>query len=100
MEGTGYHEVIVTRDHDRYVPQLLKEEVAEVIDSFRTRYLDLMKKKNVNYILFIENHGKKSGASVVHPHWQMFTTPVISPGIKLELEGSSSNLISGGKWRP
>ncbi|MBU2025233.1 MAG: galactose-1-phosphate uridylyltransferase [Patescibacteria group bacterium] len=88
LDGTGFHEVIVTRDHERGVPQLLKEEVAEVIDSFKTRYLDLMKKRGVKYILFIENHGEKSGASVVHPHWQIFAIPVISPGVRLELEGS------------
>ena len=88
MDGAGYHELIVTRDHNRGIPFLMKEEVAEVLDAFRTRYLDLMNRKSVNYIMFIENHGNKSGASLVHPHWQMFAIPVISPGVKLELEGS------------
>ncbi|MBD3245127.1 MAG: galactose-1-phosphate uridylyltransferase [Candidatus Moranbacteria bacterium] len=88
MDGVGYHEVIVTRDHDRGVPFLLKEEIAEVLDSFKTRYIELMNRKSVNYIMFIENHGKESGASLVHPHWQMFAIPVVSPGVKLELEGS------------
>jgi UDPglucose--hexose-1-phosphate uridylyltransferase len=88
MDGVGYHEIIVTRDHDRGVPLLMKEEVAEVLDAFKTRYLDLMNRKSVNYIMFIENHGEKSGASLIHPHWQMFAIPVVSPGVKLELEGS------------
>ena len=69
---------------------MLKEEVAEILDSFKTRYLDLMNKRNIDYILFIENHGKESGASLVHPHWQMFAFPVISPGVRLELEGSKA----------
>lgn len=88
MDGIGYHEVIVTRDHERYLPQLHLEEVAEVIDSFKTRYLDLMNRKSVNYIMFIENHGQEAGASLAHPHWQMFAIPVVSPAINLELNGS------------
>ena len=88
MDGVGYHELIVTRDHERGLSVLLKEEVAEVLDAFRTRYLDLMAKKSVNYIMFIENHGKKAGASLAHPHWQMFAIPVISPGISFEIEGA------------
>ncbi|MBD3300175.1 MAG: galactose-1-phosphate uridylyltransferase [Candidatus Moranbacteria bacterium] len=88
MDGVGYHEVIVTKDHDRGVPFLIKEEVAEVLDAFKTRYLELMNRKSVSYILFIENHGKESGASLIHPHWQMFAIPFVSSAIKLELEGS------------
>ncbi|MBD3238400.1 MAG: galactose-1-phosphate uridylyltransferase [Candidatus Moranbacteria bacterium] len=88
MDGSGYHEVIITRDHDRSVPFLLKEEVAEVIDAFKTRYLELMNRKSVNYIMYIENHGKESGASLVHPHWQMFAIPVVSPAVNLELDGA------------
>jgi UDPglucose--hexose-1-phosphate uridylyltransferase len=88
MDGVGYHEVIVTKDHHKGVPLLLKEEVAEVIDAFKTRYLDLMNRKSVNYIMFIENHGAEAGASLSHPHWQMFAIPVISPGVNLELEGA------------
>ena len=88
MDGVGYHEVIVTKDHDKGVPKMLQAEVAEVLDAFKTRYQDLMKRKSVNYVLFIENHGKLSGASLAHPHWQLFAVPVVSPQIRLELEGS------------
>jgi len=88
MEGVGYHEIIVTRDHDRTFGQMRPEEVAELIDSFRTRYLELMNKKSVNYIMIIHNHGKKAGASQPHPHCQLFAIPVVSPGVNLELKGS------------
>lgn len=88
MDGVGYHELVVTRDHDRGPAELLKEELAEVLDAFRTRYLDLMGKKSVNYIMFIENHGKRAGASLIHPHWQMFAIPVVSPGVNFEIEGA------------
>lgn len=90
MEGVGYHEIIVTREHGLALGQLTVEEMAELMDAFRTRYLDLMNKKSVNYIMIIHNHGKKAGASQPHPHCQLFAIPVVSPGVDLELKGSEN----------
>jgi len=88
MEGVGYHEIIVTRDHDKTFGQMSPEAVTELVDAFRSRYLDLMNKKSVNYIMIIHNHGKKAGASQPHPHCQLFAIPVVSPGVQLELKGA------------
>lgn len=90
LNGVGFHEVIVTRAHEKSIPFLMKEEVAEIIDAYKTRYLDMMTHKNISYILFIENHGAEAGASIAHPHWQIFAVPVISPGINLELKGAEN----------
>jgi len=88
MTGTGYHELIVTRDHFRHFPDLEVIEVAEVFDAFQDRYLELMKKKSVNYITIFHNFGKEAGASLTHPHSQLMAIPVISPYIKQELDGA------------
>jgi len=88
MEAIGYHEVIVLRDHDKTLGQLSVEESAEMIDAFRTRYLELMNKKSINYILIMHNHGKRAGSSQPHPHCQLFAIPVVSPGIQAELRGA------------
>ena len=88
MTGTGYHEVIVSRDHFKHIPDLEIIEVAEIIDAFQDRYLELMKKKSVNYITIFHNFGKEAGASIAHPHSQLIAIPVISPYIKQELDGA------------
>lgn len=88
MTGTGYHEVIVTRDHDRSMALLDPAAVAEVADAYQERYLSLMNKKNVRYISIIHNHGKSAGASIAHPHSQLFAIPVVSPYVQMELSGS------------
>ena len=88
MTGTGYHELIVTRDHYKQLALLDSLEVAEVFDAFQDRYLTLMNRKSVNYISIFHNHGKEAGASIAHPHSQLMAIPVISPYIKLELDGS------------
>lgn len=88
MNGVGYHEVIVTRDPHRSLALLPTWQVAEVIDAYQERYLDLMNKKSVNYIQILHNHGKEAGASLSHPHSQLMAIPVISPYVELELDGA------------
>ncbi len=88
MTGTGYHEVIVTRDHFRHLPDLEEIEIAEVFDAYQDRYLELMKRKSVRFISIFHNFGKEAGASISHPHSQLMAIPVISPYIKGELDGA------------
>lgn len=88
MTGTGYHEVVATRDHHRHVNQMEPVALAEVFDAYQERYLDLMNKKTVNYISIFHNYGKEAGASINHPHSQIMAIPVISPYVNLELEES------------
>lgn len=88
MEGIGYHEVIVTRDHQKSIGQMEDWQAGEILDAFQTRYLDLMNKKSVRYIEIFHNHGKEAGASIVHPHSQLTAVPVISPYIESELFGA------------
>ncbi len=88
MDGVGYHEVIVTRDHQKHIGQMDSFLVAEILDAFQTRYIDLMNKKSVRYIEIFHNHGKAVGGSIFHPHTQLAAIPVISPYINLELKGA------------
>jgi len=88
MDGVGYHEIIVTRDHKRQIALMEKEAVAEVIDAYQERYIDLMNKKSVKYVDIFHNHGSKAGASIPHPHSQLMAIPVISPYVQSELDGA------------
>ncbi len=77
MNAVGFHEVVVTRHHEKPLGRLAVEQVKEVIDSYQARYLTLMNKKFVNYISIFHNHGPEAGASIFHPHSQIITTPLI-----------------------
>jgi UDPglucose--hexose-1-phosphate uridylyltransferase len=90
MDGVGYHEIIITRDHKKQIALLDKVEVAEIIDAYQSRYIDLMNKKSVNFIEIFHNHGKNAGASIAHPHSQLMAIPVISPYVDGELAGAES----------
>lgn len=88
MEGVGYHEVFVTRDHHQSIGQMEIWQVAELIDAFQTRYLDLMNKKSVRYVDIFHNHGPSAGGHIIHPHSQLMAIPVISPYVESELDGA------------
>ena len=90
MDGTGYHEIVVTRDHHRQIAQMNALEVAEILDAYQDRYINLMNKKSVKYIEIFHNHGREAGASIAHPHSQLVAIPVISPYIKGELDGAEN----------
>lgn len=90
MDGVGFHEVIVTRDHTRQIALLDPMEVAEIVDAYQDRYISLMSKKSVNYIEIFHNHGREAGASIEHPHSQLMAIPVVSPGVKIELDGAET----------
>ncbi len=88
MDGVGFHEVIITRDHVKDIPEFSKEHMQELINAYQERYLDLMNEKFVNYISIFKNKGPGAGASLAHPHSQIIATPVTSPDIQRSLDGS------------
>jgi len=88
LEGVGYCELVITRDHKKHFPQFTLSQIKEVFDLYQARYLDLMRKPLVKYISIFHNYGKEAGASQPHPHSQIITTPFIDADLKRSLENS------------
>lgn len=88
LSGVGYHEVIVLKDPALTLPHLEQWRVAELLDAYQERYLDLMNKKTITAIQIFHNHGKEAGASQTHPHSQLMATPVIDPDMTKEITGA------------
>lgn len=97
MNAVGFHEVVVTRDHKKQLSQFSNQQVKEVIDVYRERYLELMKEKFVNYVSIFHNHGVEAGASVVHPHSQIITTYLIDVDLQQTLFNSQRHFKNYGK---
>ena len=85
MRALGHHEVVVTRDGRRIFAMLEQSELAEVIDAYRERYISLMSGQGVSSISIFHNHGKKAGASIIHPHSQIIALPVVTPAVMQEI---------------
>lgn len=96
-EGVGFHEVVITRDHDRPIALMKAREVDILVQAYQVRYLELKQEACVDYISIFHNHGPESGASIAHPHSQILTTPVIPPHIGRSLRGSARYFKEHGK---
>ena len=88
MDGAGFHEVIITRDHDKHLALLPLEKIEEVLKAYQERYLALMDHRCVNYIFIFHNHGREAGASVPHPHSQLVAMPILPADVRRSLRGA------------
>lgn len=97
MDGAGFHEIIITRDHKKHFAVLPIKKVEEVIKAYQERYLALMEHKCVNYISIFYNHGQEAGASVSHPHSQLIAMPILPVDISRSLRGAERYREEHGK---
>ncbi len=90
VEGFGYHDLILTRDHHLNFSKLSLKEAFLVFKIFQDRYLMLAEDKCLAYISIFHNWGKAAGASIYHPHYQLMALPIIPPKVSLSLKNALS----------
>jgi UDPglucose--hexose-1-phosphate uridylyltransferase len=86
--SVGDHEVIIIKDHDDSLPQFSNSLMTELLEVIRSRYIWMKEHEKVASIMPIYNHGAESGASIDHPHAQIFASGVVSNEVGKELEGA------------
>ena len=78
MNAKGNHEVIIeTPDHNRKMCSYTKNELNNILDTYKKRFLVLNNKKDTKYLLLFKNEGPLAGASLSHPHTQLISLPLI-----------------------
>lgn len=90
MDGVGFHEVIITRDHEKQPADFSQEEMEFLLSAYKERYLALKTQNCVRYISIFYNHGRESGASISHPHSQLIAIPMIPTDVRRSLTGSEN----------
>lgn len=88
-EGVGFHEIVITSDHDRPLPLLSDKEAELVIRAYQDRYRALAEDACVEYVAIFHNHGPQAGGTIVHPHSQIIAIPVVPPDVRRSLTGSA-----------
>ena len=91
LPGIGSHEVLITRAHNEPTVLQSEELIDDVLLTYKERILALEKHPAVKYVHVIQNYGKLAGASLVHPHSQIFAMPFVGPHVQEEIKGSSSH---------
>lgn len=82
----GAHEVIIeTPEHNKDLVDLSIEEIIELLQIYRERFLALSKKANIKEITIFKNQGVSAGASLSHAHSQIIAVNKISERFGNEL---------------
>ena len=88
----GECEVIVySDDHFATIAQMPLSRVELLINAWNDRYLNLLKKNYVKYVLPFENRGVECGVTLHHPHGQIYSYPFVPPVIQKEIDAFNNN---------
>lgn len=86
--SVGDHEVVIIKDHNKKLTSFPKSLTSELFWSILERYLEIKKDDQVSQITPIYNHGPEAGASVEHPHAQIFASGIVANTVSRELDGA------------
>lgn len=86
--SVGDHEVVVIKDHTTPLYKFTKPLMGELLEIIQDRYLWMKGHEKVATILPIYNHGGEAGASINHPHAQIFATGIVANQVERELKGA------------
>lgn len=85
--GYGSADVVVESPRHDLSPALMRpDQVAQVLEAWRLRYLSLMDDPHNALITIFRNHGARAGTSLEHPHSQIIVTPVVPPGVRNQID--------------
>lgn len=80
VPGRGAAEVVLyTPDHDATMASLGVAGVRRVVDLWAERTEALLARPEIEYVLVFENRGAEVGATIPHPHGQIYAFPFVPP---------------------
>lgn len=88
MKTLGAHEVVASHKHKECMARESVSVIKESIEACKKRFLHLSKSILIKHIHIIQNQGARAGASISHPHFQIFALPLIPQMILGEIGGT------------
>lgn len=87
-EAKGICEVVVyTKEHNLSLPQMPILQIEKLIEMWVDRTKELQKYEFIKYIYIFENRGQEVGATLSHPHGQIYAFPFIPKRINAKIRG-------------
>lgn len=87
VPARGASEVVLySPDHDASLSTLGVQGVRRVVDLWAERTEALLARPEVAYVLVFENRGADAGATIPHPHGQIYAFPAVPPAPAREAE--------------
>ncbi|OHB44954.1 MAG: galactose-1-phosphate uridylyltransferase [Planctomycetes bacterium RIFOXYD12_FULL_42_12] len=89
VNGVGTHEVIIeTPVHNLTTATMPLEQLKEVIQTYRDRFLEVYRDQRVEHVILFKNSGSASGTTIEHPHSQIVGIPVTPLHIRSRIENA------------
>jgi len=80
--------ILYSSEHSKSLSQLTVEHVKRLVDLWAERFDALKSDENLKYIYIFENRGEMVGATISHPHGQIYAYSYIPKRIELEIDSS------------
>jgi UDPglucose--hexose-1-phosphate uridylyltransferase len=88
----GASEVLLySPDHDETLATMAVAAIRRVVDLWAGRTEALLARPEVEYVLVFENRGAEAGATIGHPHGQIYAFPFVPPVPRREAELAARN---------
>jgi len=88
-DAIGACEVLISSpDHFKPTPLLPRHQVEEIVQSYLDRYRQHALNPALEQVLILYNHGRPAGASLEHPHSQLYAVSLVAPNFLDELAGA------------
>ena len=88
-DAIGACEVLISSpDHRAPTPLLPRSQVEEIVQSYVDRYRHHAQNPALEHVLILYNHGRPAGASLEHPHSQLYAISLTPPSFEEELAGA------------
>jgi UDPglucose--hexose-1-phosphate uridylyltransferase len=71
--------VLFSPDHDESLSTLPLGQVRKIVDVWAERTRELLARPEVEYVHVFENRGRQVGATIDHPHGQIYGYPFVPP---------------------
>lgn len=94
--AVGEHDVVVVKDADLSIYTFPLAVWEDLFLAFQLRYLSYLRNPAIEHVMPIYNHGPAAGASILHPHGQIFASPIVPNYIEHELAGAERYFTNNG----
>jgi len=95
LDGDRAEVVLYTSDHDASFASLGAAGARKVVDLWAERTAVLGGRDDVDYVLVFENRGPEVGATIAHPHGQIYGYDAVPPRARLELDRGDASASLG-----
>jgi len=83
----GEQEVIIeSSKHNLQMADMSVAQIFGILKMYAARSRTIAKNKKIKYISCLKNQGPAAGASLLHPHSQIFASQIITPDVKEEIK--------------